>query len=147
MGYTLPHSLGILGKTAITVRKEAQVPSINSLELEQEIGKMARAMMTRNTQIGTELIAHLRTQLTLEGVAGVMIVSIERLIWFDIDSVFWTIKNLIPNDIMQEIQKITSVTIYKQLIGKGFTPGQDFSVDASGKLLLNDKARTSIFPC
>lgn len=123
------------------------MPSSNSLELEQEVGKMARAMITRNTQIGEDLIAHLRTQLTLEGVAGVMIVSIERLIWFDVDSVFWTIENLIPRDVMQEIHKITSVTIYKQLIGKGFTPGQDFSVDASGKLLLNNQARASIFPC
>lgn len=144
--YTSSLSLGILGKTAIAIRKETQVPSLNSLELEQEVGKIARAMMTRNSQIGEDIIAHLRTQLTLQEVAGVMIVSIERLIWFDIDSVFWSIENIIPADIMQEIQKITSVAIYKQLIGKGFMPGKDFSVDAFGKLLMNELAKKSIFP-
>lgn len=144
----MPPSLGILGKTAIalTLTKETQVPSINSLELEQEVGKLARAMMTQNRQIGEDLIAHLRTQLTLEEVAGVVIVSIERLIWFDIDSVLWTIQHMIPVDVMQEIHKITSVTIYKRLISKGFLPGKDFSVDALGKLLLNDDARKYIFP-
>lgn len=119
---------------------------MNCLELEQEISKMARAMMTRNTQIGEDLIANLRTQLTLEGVAGVLLVSIERVIWFDTDSVFWTIHNLVPADVMQEIHKITTVALYKRLISKGFMPGRDFSVDAVGKLLLNDKARTAVFP-
>lgn len=117
---------------------------MNSLELDTEIGKMARAMMTRNTQIGTALIDHLRTQLTLESVAGVLLVSINRLLWLDTDSVIWTIENLIPADIMQEIQRITSFTVYKHLVGKGFVPGKDLSVDADGKLLLKAKARTAI---
>ena len=87
--------MGILGKTRVSsggrgqahLRQEKQEPSMNSLELDTEIGKMARAMMTRNTQIGTALIDHLRTQLTLESVAGVLLVSINRLLWLDTDSV------------------------------------------------------------
>ena len=100
--------------------------------------------MTRNTQIGAALIAHLRTQLTLECVAGVLLVSIQRVIWFDTDSVMWTIENLIPADVMQEMQRITSFAIYKHLVGKGFVPGKDLSVDADGKLLLKEKARTAV---
>ncbi len=119
---------------------------MNYLELEQEIAKMARAMMTRNSQIGKDLIANLRSQMTLEEIGGMMLVSIERLIWFDSDSVLWTIENLIPADVMQEIRTITSVAVGKRLIGKGFMPGKDFSVDAAGKLLLNDKAKTAILP-
>jgi len=117
---------------------------MNSLELDQEVGKMARAMMTRNTAIGTALIAHLRTQLTLESVAGLLLVSIQRLIWLDTESVFWTIENLIPADVMQEIHRITSFAVYKHLVIKGFVPGKDLSVDADGKLLLKAKARTAI---
>ncbi len=119
---------------------------MNCLELEQEIGKMAAAMMTRNSQIGEDLIANLKTQMTLEDVAGVMLVSIERLMWFDTESVIWTIKHLIPSDVMQEIRRITSVAVCKQLIGKGFTLGKDFSVSATGKLLLNQNAKTAILP-
>jgi tRNA splicing endonuclease len=117
---------------------------MNSLELDQEVGKMARAMMTRNTAIGTALIAHLRTQLTLESVAGLLLVSIQRLIWLDTESVFWTMENLIPADVMQEIHRITSFAVYKHLVTKGFVPGKDLSVDADGKLLLKAKARTAI---
>lgn len=120
------------------------MPSMNALQLELEIEKMARAMMTRNSEIGKDLIGHLRTMFTLEAVAGLMIVSIERLIWFDTDSVFWTIEHLIPADVMQEIKKITTLCLYKRLISKQFMPGKDFSVDANGKLLLNDQARTAI---
>jgi len=118
---------------------------MNSLQLELEIEKMARAMMTRNSQIGKDLIVHLRTQFPLEALAGLMLVSLERLLWFDTDCVFWTVEHLIPVDVMQEIKRITTVTFYKQLIAKGFTPGQEFSVDASGRLLLNNAARKAIF--
>jgi len=115
---------------------------MNSLDLDLEIGKMARAMMTRNTLIGADIIAHLRSQRTIEEVAGMMLVSIERLLWFDADAVLWSIENLIPGDVMQEIQRITSLAVYKQLIRKGYVPGKDMSVDASGKLLVKQKRRT-----
>ncbi|MBD0300966.1 MAG: hypothetical protein ICV85_01965 [Tolypothrix sp. T3-bin4] len=115
---------------------------MNLLDLDQEIGKMARAIMTRNSLIVKALIAHLRTQLTPEYVAGVLIISIERVIWFDTEAIVWAVENLIPADIMQEIRRITSFTIYKQLVAKGFVPGQDLSVDADGNLLLKKKVRT-----
>jgi hypothetical protein len=72
-----------------------------------------------------------------------MLVSLQRLLWFDSESVVWSIKNLIPVDVMQEIQKITAFTIYKHLVAKGFEPGKDLSVDANGKLLLKEKARAA----
>lgn len=117
---------------------------MNSFDLDIETGKMAMAMMSRNSQIGTALIAHLRTQLTLECVAGVLLVSIQRTLWFDPESVVWTVENLIPADIMQEIQNITSFTMYKHLVAKGFVPGQDLSVDAHGNLLVKEKAQTVV---
>lgn len=120
------------------------MPGMNSFQLESEIGKMTRAMMTRSPEIGKDLISYLRTQMTLESVAGVMLVSIERVIWFDTDSVVWSIKHLIPADVMQEIKKIMTVTIYKQLINKGFLPGKDLSVDADGKLLVSHQVRKSM---
>ncbi len=119
---------------------------MNCLDLEIEIGKMTGAMMTRNPQIGKDLISHLRTQLTVGAVAGVMIVSIERVIWFDTDAVFWTMEYLIPTDVMHEIKKTFLLYFYKRLISKGFIPGTDFSVDADDKLLLNTQAKAAILP-
>ncbi|MBD0344536.1 MAG: hypothetical protein ICV63_06820 [Coleofasciculus sp. Co-bin14] len=116
---------------------------MNSFDLDQETGKMARAMIARNRQIGADLIAHLRTQLTPEGVAGVLLVSINRVLWFDPESVVWTVENLIPAEIMQEIRNTMSFTVYKHLVAKGFVPGKDLSVDANGKLLVKDKAKTA----
>lgn len=117
---------------------------MNSLDLDQEIGKIARAMMTRNRLIGQDIIAQLRSQMTLECVAGMLLVSIERLLWFDTDSVLWATEHLIPADVMQEIQRITSVAVYKQLIRKGYVPGKDLSVDANGKLLVKAKPTTRV---
>ena len=122
------------------------MPEISYLAVEQEISKMSRAIMARDLRIGQDLIAHLRTQLSLEDVAGVMVISLERLIWFDADAFFWCVEHFIPSDVMQAIRNITSVTLYKRLIYKGFVPGQDFSVNSQGKLLLNEKAKLAIFP-
>ena len=115
---------------------------MNSLDLDLEVNKMSRAMMTRNRQIGVDLIAYLRSQITLEELAGMMLVSLERLLRFDTESVMWAIENLIPRDILQEIQRITSVAVYKHLIAKGYVPGKDMSVDANSKLLVKAKTRT-----
>ena len=120
---------------------------MNQFELEQEVGKMTKAMTIRNSAIGGDLISHLKERLTIEGVAAVMIVSIERLIWFDSESVVWSINHLIPGDVMREIHKITSVVVCKRLIGKGFKPGQDFSIDREGKLLLSNSAKTAVTVC
>ncbi len=124
--------------------QKTQMLSKNPLQLEVEIERMARSMMTRNTQIGKDLIGYLRTDFTLEEVAGLMLICIERVIWFDIDSVLWTLEYLIPNDVMQEMKKITTFAFYQRLISKKFIPGEDFSVDANGKLLLNNNARTAM---
>lgn len=118
--------------------------SKNPLQLEVEIERMARSMMTRNTQIGKDLIGYHRTNFTLEEVAGLMLICIERVIWFDIDSVLWTLEYLIPHDVMQEMKKITIFAFYQRLISRKFIPGEDFSVDANGKLLLNNNARTAM---
>lgn len=114
--------------------------SMSFLQLEVEIGKMAMAMMTRNSEIGKDLISHFTT----EAIACLVIVSIERLIWYDTNLVSWTIKHLIPADIMQEIKSFTKVFFYKQLISKGFIPGKDFSIDANSNLLLNAQARSAM---
>ena len=118
---------------------------MTGLDLEQEIGKMARAMMARNTAIGDALIAYLRIQLTEEEVAGIVLVSLERLLWLDGDLFIWTLQNFLPQSILNEMRRITSVTLCKQLIGKKFLLGEDFSVNANGQLLLNTKAKKAIF--
>lgn len=117
----------------------------NPLQLETEIARIARVMMTRNQEIGNDIIDDLRTKLTSEELAGLLLVGIERILWFDVDAVFWTIEQMIPADLMQEIRKITNLAFYKQLIHQKFIPGVDFSIDADGKLLLNHKAKTSVF--
>lgn len=116
----------------------------NPLQLENEIERIARSMMTRNTQIGKDIISYMRNQFTLEELAGLMLVSIDRVIWFDLESVFWTLEYLIPSDIMQEMKKITTFTFYQRLIRQKFLPGQDFSIDADGKLLMSHNAQTSV---
>ncbi len=116
----------------------------NPLQLEIEIERIARSMMTRNSGIGKDIISYMRNNLTLEELAGLMLISIERVIWFDIDSVLWTFEYLIPADIMQEMKKITTFALYQRLICKKFIPGRDFSIDANGKLLLNNNAQTAV---
>ena len=116
----------------------------NPLQLEIEIERIARSMMTRNTKIGKDIIGYMRKYLTVEDLAGLMLISIERIIWFDTDSVFWTLEYLIPSDVMQEMKKITTFALYQQLIYKKLVPGEDFSVDANGKLLLNNNAKTVV---
>lgn len=118
--------------------------SQNPLQLETEIERVARAMMTRNREVGADIISYLRKELTLQELAGLTIVTIERVIWFDIESVLWTIEHLISEDIMQEMKKIVTLAIYQRLISKQFVPGTDFSVDACGKLLLSDRAKTAV---
>lgn len=114
---------------------------MKSLELERETSKVIRAIMTRNSQIGSDIITHLKTQLTPRCLAGVMLVSIERLLEFDAEAVVWAIENLIPTDVMQEIQSIFSINIYKHLIAQGCVPGKDLSVDANGKLLIMPRVK------
>ncbi len=120
------------------------MPNRNPLQLEIEIERLARTMMTRNTAIGKDLTSYLRQEFTVEELAGLMLICIERVIWFDIDSVFWTLEHLIPADVIQEMKKITTFALYQRLISKKLIPGKDFSVDANGKLLVNNKARTAI---
>jgi len=117
---------------------------MNHLELEQEIGKMARAMMTRNSLIGKDLIADLRGRLPVGSVAALMIVSIERLICYDCESAIWSLRYLIPADVMEEIRRITALVVCQRLMGKGFVLGKDFSIDATGQLLLSENAKTAV---
>lgn len=123
------------------------MPNMNCLQVDLEIAKIARAMMTRNRAIGQEIIAYLRIQLPIEEVAGLIIVSIERLMWFDTEAIIWAIEHMIPVEIVQEVRKITTVTIYRYLTAKGFIPGKDMSVNAEGKLLLNQPAKVFIPVC
>ncbi|MFB2876105.1 hypothetical protein [Floridanema aerugineum] len=115
---------------------------MNYLQLEEEISKLTTALMTRHREIISDLIVSLKAQLSLEEVAGIVLVSLERLLWFDIDLFFWCLENLIPKEIKNEIKRIIAVTNYKQLIAKGLIPGQDFSMDGDGKLLQNPCRRT-----
>lgn len=120
---------------------------MNHLDLEREIERMVLAMMTRNTEIGAALISNLKNQISLEEVAGVVLVSIERLSRFDLDCFFWAVEKLIPFDVMKEIKRMISTAIYQRLINKGFVPGRDISVDSCGQLMINEQAKTALSPC
>ncbi|BAU09837.1 hypothetical protein LEP3755_03120 [Leptolyngbya sp. NIES-3755] len=117
----------------------------SSLDLEQELNRLTCAFAARNTEIGKAVIANLRSRLTLREVAGMVIVSLERLVWTDQLAFCWAIEQVIPGYVMREIRRITSVTIYRRLITQGYEPGQDFSMDGKGQVLLNEQAKTSIF--
>jgi hypothetical protein len=126
-----------------SVRKLVQ--HMTYFKLEQEISKMAYALMTRNAIIGSDLITDLRSRFSLEEVAGILIVSLERLIWFDKDAFIWAVESLVPTDVMQEIEKIISTMFSKRLIDQGFVPGKDFSVGLTGNLMLSQRARLAVF--
>ncbi|MEG4075219.1 hypothetical protein QUA30_21215 [Microcoleus sp. Pol14C2] len=117
---------------------------MNHLELEKEIGKMAIAMMSRNSLIGKDLIADLRGRLSVDSLAALMIVSMERLIWSDCESVIWSLSYLIPADVMEEIRRITALVVCQRLMGKGFVLGKDFSIDGTGQLMLGENAKTAV---
>lgn len=51
---------------------------------------------------------------------------------------------MIPAEVMQEINRMTTLAICKQLIKKNFLLGKDFSVDERGKLLLSNCAKTAV---
>lgn len=117
----------------------------SKLDLEQELDRLTCALATRNAEIGKAVIANLRSRLTLREVAGMVIVSLERLVWTDQLAFCWAIEQVIPGYVMREIRRITSVTLYRRLINQGYEPGQDFSMDGKGQVLLNEQAKTSIF--
>jgi hypothetical protein len=108
---------------------------MNPIDLDRQVTKVSMAMMTRNRQIVTDIIADLQTHVTPAEVAGIVLISLERLLWFEPDLVVWIVENVIPIDIRLEIKNMISVNTYKWLIGKGLVPGTDFSMDANGKVL------------
>ncbi|KAM3089914.1 hypothetical protein ACKFKG_31650 [Phormidesmis sp. 146-35] len=118
---------------------------ISYLKLEQDISRLTSAFATRNTCIGKEIIANLRSHLTLRDVAGIVLVSLERLIHTDPLAFCWAVENTVPGYVMREIRRITSMTLYKRLIDKGLTPGNDFSMNEKGGVLLNDRAKLTLF--
>lgn len=94
-------------------------------------------MMTRNRQIGMAILADLRVNLTQQQLAGLVLLSLERLIWSDTEALLWAVTELIPSEIMAEIHQLTSVAVYQRLVKQGMVPGRDLSVDAKGRLLIN----------
>jgi hypothetical protein len=121
------------------------VQETSHLQLEDEISRLTCALATRNAEIGKSVIASLRCQLTLRDVAGIVIISLERLVRVDPLAFCWAVEQIIPGYVMREIRRITTITLYKHLIQQGLEPGEDFSVDAKGSVLLNDRAKTNLF--
>jgi hypothetical protein len=121
------------------------VQETSYLQLEDEISRLTCAFATRNIEIGKAIIANLRSQLTLRDVAGIVIVSLEGLITTDPLAFCWAVEQTIPGYVMREIRRITSITAYTRLIAQGLEPGEDFSMDGKGLLLLNEHAKSSLF--
>jgi hypothetical protein len=121
------------------------VQHLTHLSLEQEVSKMSYAFMARNAMIGKDLIADLCDRFLLEEVAGILLISLERLVWFDAEAFKWAIERLIPADVMREIRRIVSITVSIRLIDKGLVPGKDFSANSMGSLLLGGRVESNIF--
>jgi N-acetylglutamate synthase-like GNAT family acetyltransferase len=120
------------------------VQNLNYLELEQEIDRLTTAITARNLSIGNDLVENLKSRFELREIAGMFLVSLSRLIWLDSLSFCWAVENLIPQEVMHEVRNITTVSVCKRLIDEGLVPGQDFSVDSVGCLLLNEPARSVV---
>ena len=60
---------------------------MTAMELEQHVTKVAMAMMTRNKFIAGDIIANLKSQMAVEEVAGIVLISLERLLWFETELV------------------------------------------------------------
>jgi len=117
------------------------VGNLNSWTLEQEIAKLTMAIRARNTEICQDLMTYIRIQSSSTELAGVMLITLERLISFDPELVSWAVADLVPADVMQEIRDLASVALYRQFIQRGFTPGVDLSVDARGKILVKREGK------
>ncbi|HEY9906243.1 MAG TPA: hypothetical protein V6D18_01390 [Thermosynechococcaceae cyanobacterium] len=120
------------------------MPYATYSELEQEVSRLAQAIASRNSLIGQDVLEGLRDRFSPEEAAGITLISLERLIWADATAFVWAVETLLPSGIMQDIRRITSASVGKRLVDHGFQPGEDFSVDAGGRLLLSDQARASV---
>jgi hypothetical protein len=52
----------------------------------------------------------------------------------------WAVEQTIPGYVMCEIHRMTTMCVYKRLIEQGLYPGEDFSMDEKGAVLLGDRA-------
>lgn len=115
------------------------------LQLESEVSRLTSAFATRNAEIGRAVIANLRSQLTLRDVAGIVIVSLEQIVRLDPLAFCWAVEQTIPGYVMREIRRMTTMCVYKRLIEQGLSPGEDFSMNDKGSVLLSDRAKTTLF--
>ncbi|MDX2100832.1 MAG: hypothetical protein SFW36_23890 [Leptolyngbyaceae cyanobacterium bins.59] len=113
---------------------------LTGLQLEDAVNRLALAIRTRNYEIGIAVLASLRVNLTQQELAGLVLISLERLIGSEPDVVNWAIASLIPDEIMHEIHCLISLPVYHSLVRQGLIPGRDLSVDARGRLLLKNYA-------
>ena len=63
-------------------------------QLEQETSKTVYALATCNVQIGSEIIADLCARFTLEDAAGILLVSLEQLLWLNPEAFIWSVELL-----------------------------------------------------
>ena len=121
--------------------KHDSEPLVGYLQMEQETTKMVYALATCNAQVSGEIIASLRDRFSLEAAAGILLVSLEQLLWLNAEAFIWSVEKLLPADILEAMRSITVVAVGKGLVDRGFLPGKDFSVDGTGQLLLADGVR------
>ena len=121
--------------------KQDPEQSVCYQHLEQETSKTVYALATRNAQIGSEIIADLRDRFPLEEAAGIILVSLEQLLWLNAEAFVWSVEQLLPADILKAIRCRTVAAVGKRLVESGCVPGKDFSIDSKGQLLLTDDAR------
>lgn len=129
----------------INLGEKQPVQETSYLQLESEVSRLTSAFATRNSEIGRAVIASLRSQLTLRDVAGIVIVSLEQVVRVDPLAFCWAVEQTIPGYVMREIRRMTSMCVYKRLIAEGLYPGEDFSMDSKGAVMLSDRAKDTLF--
>lgn len=108
---------------------------MNYFQTEQQIDRLTLAIAARNSGIIKDLIGHLRSEFTSKEIGGLLLLSLERLLWLDPELCIWAMENMIPEDLKIEIRELISLTTYKQLIAKGLVPGRDFSMNGNGTII------------
>lgn len=85
-------------------------------ELEDAVTKLSLAFTIRNSCIGRDLIAYLSSQFTLDEVAAIALLSLERLVWMDTKACLWAVEYIIPEEVKLQVERLVGIHLCQQLL-------------------------------
>ncbi|HIK03718.1 MAG TPA: hypothetical protein IGS40_03230 [Trichormus sp. M33_DOE_039] len=118
---------------------------MNELErFHSDLRRVIYILKFRDKNLAESWVIQLTTNLKPEYIESCLTAAILELSVTDIDTFHWVIDNLSDwQPYANLLQQITKFVIQK-LIKKGFIPGQDFSANAEGKILIHENVRQVI---